>query len=153
MEDDVGDLGVDFLQVQGANEIQKVRARAKAFLDKVKDEKVQDVSIASLEALKQKALETIASEGRRIGSSILLTTALKLGPDPFKKVKVLIQALIERLLQQMADEAGHKGFCDTELGKAKTTREESIVTLTGELEELNEALEKANKLRAEEKEE
>merc|ERR1719160_1867694 len=176
MEDDVGDLGVDFLQVQSASEIQTVRARAKAFLNKVKDEKVQDVSVASLEARKQKALEIIASEGRRIGSAILMSTALKLGPDPFKKVKVLIQALIERILQEMADEAGHKGFCDTELGKAKTTRdfehektqklsaklqklevdeatlEETIVTLTSELEELNQALSKASKLREDEKE-
>jgi len=175
-EDDVGDLGVDFLQVQSANEMQAVRARAKAFLDKVKDEKVQDVSVASLEARKQKALEIIASEGRRIGSAILMSTALKLGPDPFKKVKVLIQALIERILQEMADEAGHKGFCDTELGKARTSRdfehektqklsaklqklevdkatfEENIVTLTAELADLNDALEKANKLRADENE-
>merc|ERR1719465_60240 len=102
---------------------------------------------------------------------------MKLGPDPFKKVKVLIQQLIQRLLTEAADEATHKGFCDTELGKAKTTRdfqhektrklsaklqklevdeqtlEESIVTLIGELEELNASLEKATKMRAEEKEE
>merc|ERR1719240_931826 len=139
--------------------------------------KVQDASEASLEVRKQNALETLAATGRRLGSALLMSTALRLGPDPFKKVKALIQALIERLLQEMADEAGHKGFCDTELGKAKTTRdfehektqklsaklqklevdeqtlEESIVTLTGELEELNASLEKATKMRAEEKEE
>merc|ERR1719321_1349143 len=77
----------------------------------------------------------------------------------------------------MADEAGHKGFCDTEMGKAKTSRdfelektqklsaeleklevtktmlEQSIETLTTELEDLNTALEKATKMRDEEKEE
>merc|ERR1719313_830162 len=167
MEDDVGDLGVDFLQEKST-----IRARALKFLNKV-----QDVSAASLEARKQKALQDLAATGRRLGSALLMSTALRLGPDPFKKVKGLIQALIERLLQEMADEAGHKGFCDTELGKAKTTRdfehektqklsaklqklevdeatlEESIVTLTGELEDLNSALEKATKLRADESEE
>merc|ERR1719272_2738517 len=126
-----------------------------------------------LDAMKIQALEFVASEGRRLGSTLLLSTAFKLGPDPFKKVKQLLQALVERLLQEMADEAGHKGFCDTELGKARTSRnfehertqklsaeleklevtkatlEQSIETLTTELQELNEALEKANKLRDE----
>merc|ERR1719313_318660 len=167
MEDDVGDLGVDFLQEKST-----IRARALKFLNKV-----EDVTATSLETRKQKALQILASEGRRLGSALLMSTALRLGPDPFKKVKTLIQALIERILQEMADEAGHKGFCDTELGKAKTTRdfehektqklsaklqklevdeatlEETIVTLTGELEELNQSLEKATKMRGEEKEE
>merc|ERR1719272_1903102 len=130
-----------------------------------------------LDAMKIQALEFVASEGRRLGSTLLLSTAFKLGPDPFKKVKQLLQSLVERLLQEMADEAGHKGFCDTELGKAKSQRdfkhqdsvdlsakleelevkkaelEELIVTLTGDLKDLNEALEKATKLRGEEKEE
>merc|ERR1719377_125202 len=111
-----------------------------------------------------------------MGSAMLMATALKLGPDPFKKVKDLIQKLIEKILQQMADEAGHKGFCDTEMGKAKTSRdfelertqklsaeleklevtqktlEQNIETLTDELEQLNEALEKATKMREDEKE-
>jgi hypothetical protein len=167
-EDDVGDLGLDFLQEQGT-----MKAHALRFLNKAK----ADIAIAtSDDARKQKALDTLVKEGRRIGSSLLLSTAINLGPDPFKKVKQLIQALVERLLQEMASEAGHKGFCDTELGKAKTNRnfehertqkysaklqklevaeatlEESIVTLTGELEDLNQALEKAAKLRDEEKE-
>merc|ERR1719321_469612 len=76
----------------------------------------------------------------------------------------------------MADEAGHKGFCDTELGKAKTTRdfqlektqklsaeleglevkkeklEEQITVLGGELKDLASSLEKATDMRAKEKE-
>merc|ERR1719313_2230880 len=167
MEDDVGDLGVDFLQEKST-----IRARALKFLNKV-----EDVTATSLETRKQKALQILASEGRRLGSALLMSTALRLGPDPFKKVKELIQKLIERLLQEMAAEAGHKGFCDSELGKARTTRdfehektqklsadiemlevkqeqlEESIDTLTKELEDLNSALEKTTKQRADEKEE
>merc|ERR1719214_112682 len=118
----------------------------------------------------------LAAEGKKLASPMLIATAMKLGPDPFKKVKTLIQKLIERLLKEMAEEAGHKGFCDTELGKAKTTRDfehektqklsaeleklevaeatlkENIKTLESEIEELNESLEKATKLRDEEKE-
>merc|ERR1719329_943073 len=117
-----------------------------------------------LEQHKQQALSFLAAEGQRLGSSMLVATALKLGPDPFKKVKGLIQQLIERLLREMAAEAGHKGFCDTELGKATTTRdfehertqklsaelselevkkeqlEQTIETLTKDLKDLDEAL-------------
>merc|ERR1719171_1434942 len=144
-------------------------------LENVQKASVDDAS--ALEQKKEQALAFLAAEGKRLGSSMLVATAIKLGPDPFKKVKVLIQQLIERLLQEMAAEAGHKGFCDTELGKAKTTRdfehektqklsadlemlevkkeqlEESIETLTKELEDLNDALEKSTKQRADEKEE
>merc|ERR1719171_3090033 len=144
-------------------------------LENVQKASADDAS--ALEQKKQQALSFLAQEGKRLGSSMLVATAIKLGPDPFKKVKVLIQQLIERLLQEMAAEAGHKGFCDTELGKARTTRdfehektqklsaeiemlevkkeqlEESIDTLTKELEDLNSALEKSTKQRADEKEE
>merc|ERR1719329_1597868 len=128
-----------------------------------------------LEQHKQDALSFLATEGKRLGSAMLLATAIKLGPDPFKKVKTLIQQLIERLLREMAAEAGHKGFCDTELGKARTTRdfehektqklsaelselevkqeqlEENIETLKKELEDLNKALEEGTDQRKEEK--
>jgi len=167
MQDDVGDLGLALIQEHQGT----LRSKAKKFLDMARAS-----GATSQEARKQKALEFLGAEGRRMKSAVLIGAALKLGPDPFKKVKALLQSLVERLLQEMADEAGHKGMCDTELGKARTTREfehektqklsadlsklevkkadleESIKTLTTELEELNEALEKAAKLRDEEKE-
>merc|ERR1719197_2366486 len=100
---------------------------------------------------------------------------MKLARDPFAKVKVLIQQLIERLLTEAKNEATHKGWCDTEIGKAEKDREyrhadsmklnaaitdgeatiaklkETIETLTKELGELNEALLEATKQREQEK--
>jgi DNA repair exonuclease SbcCD ATPase subunit len=138
--------------------------------------KTEYVSATSLEMHRKQALTFLALEGRRLGSGLLMSTAIKLDGNPFKKVKALIQGLIEKLLQEMADEAGHKGFCDTELSKAKNNRDfererskkqsadleklevtkeelkESIEKYKEELEELNAALEKASKLRDEEKE-
>merc|ERR1719420_1493114 len=112
MDDDIGDLGLSFLQ-----RMPTPRNRAASLLQQGHGEGT------ALDAKRQRAIMVLAQEGKRLGSTMLTSLAMKLGPDPFKKVKVLIQALIERLLKEMADEAGHKGFCDTELGKAKTTRD------------------------------
>merc|ERR1719478_1331367 len=49
--------------------------------------------------------------------------AQKAAADPFKKIKGLIQKLIERLLEESKNEATKKGFCDMELAKAKKERD------------------------------
>jgi len=130
---------------------------------------------------RSKVAALLTSEGSRLKSTLLISAASKvvaeLGPDPFKKIKQLIQELIERMLQEMKDEATQKGICDENLGKAyndrdsrlakikklnaelmnlkvrKETAEETIDTLTSELEDLEDSLKKATKQRDEEKEE
>merc|ERR1719487_2207477 len=95
--------------------------------------------------------------------------------DHFKKVKQMIQDLIERLLDEEKAEASKKGFCDTELGKAKENRDNSqqhaqsmsaelkeleatkeeleaeLKQLAKDVEEVNEELKKAADLRKKEK--
>merc|ERR1719240_1720753 len=46
------------------------------------------------------------------------------GEDPFAKVKEMISTMIERLIKEGEEEASHKAYCDTELGKTKKKRAE-----------------------------
>merc|ERR1719364_298196 len=57
--------------------------------------------------------------------------------DPFAKIKILIEELIGRLNQEAADEATHKGWCDSSIGKASSTRDdkaEAIAMLNAQLD-------------------
>merc|ERR1712039_1136514 len=72
----------------------------------------------SLDARKTSALAVLKKEGQRIGSVALMSLSGRASADPFKKVKGLIQKLIERLLEESKAEATKKGFCDESLGKA-----------------------------------
>jgi len=65
----------------------------------------------------------LRDEGRRIGSLAVSALAQRVAGDPFKKVKGLIQKLIERLLTESQAEATKKGFCDEALGSAKLERD------------------------------
>merc|ERR1719265_552009 len=106
---------------------------------------------------------------------LLASLAVQVAADPFVKIKKLIQELIERLMQEAADEANHKGCCDKETSAAEQSRDynaEEIVELNGrlasnealrdklqeevdvldkEIKELEEELAKATKMRSDEK--
>jgi hypothetical protein len=91
----------------------------------------------ALDAKRDRALTVLSNEGERLGSLVLTSLAARAAADPFKKVKGLIQKLIERLLAESRAEATKKGFCDTELGKARKDREYRFA----EAKELNADLE------------
>jgi hypothetical protein len=57
--------------------------------------------------------------------------------DPFAKVKSVIQSLIEQLVVAATDEAAHKGWCDTNMAKARTDRlhrQEGVTALNLQIE-------------------
>jgi septal ring factor EnvC (AmiA/AmiB activator) len=60
--------------------------------------------------------------------------------DPFTKVKKMIKDMVVKLMEEANDEAEHKGWCDTELGTNKQTRDEKsalAAELTASIEQMN----------------
>merc|ERR1719378_86891 len=122
-------------------------------------------------------LSLLKGKGQQLKSTLLASLATKIAADPFAKIKKLIQELVERLLQEAANEATQKGWCDKATADAKQKREyaadsvedlnakmaklealsdklaEEIAELTDAIDKLNEARAEAEKNRKEEKEE
>jgi len=86
------------------------------------------------EAQRRERLTTFLSgRAQALGSRYLALVATHAGTDPFGKVKAMIKDLIVKLMEQANSEADHKGYCDTELGTNKLTRENK----QSEVEELS----------------
>merc|ERR1719326_2657870 len=117
-------------------------------------------------------------DSKRLHSTKLAAIAAQISSTgTFDKITKIIQELIERLLQEAADEANHQGWCNKEMTEAKEQRNRKAVAikglndvlannearrdvlttdvekLTAEIEELESALSKATKERDEESEE
>lgn len=127
--------------------------------------------------VKDKVITLLKTRGTSLASPVLTSMAMKVAADPFVKVKSLIEDLISKLIEEAADESTQKGWCDTEIAKAKSERDfeyaetarlnaniegleaardklaEEIDTLKTEIAELQESLAKTTKVREQEKEE
>jgi hypothetical protein len=91
---------------------------------------------------RKQVLTLLRTESTRLKSTLLASLAVQAAADPFVKIRFLIKELIERLMQEAADEANHKGWCDKETSAAeqdRTYNAEEIVELNGRLA-TNEAL-------------
>merc|ERR1719420_639673 len=98
-------------------------------------------------------LESIFRDvAKKYKSPMLSTLAVKVAEDPFVKIKGMIQDMIEKLLEEEADEANHKGWCDEEISKTVKDRDyrlADIEALHASLEELNAREEKLTLEKAE----
>merc|ERR1719163_2710470 len=76
---------------------------------------------------------------------MLAALAVRVSEDPFIKVKKMIKDLIVKLMEEAAEEAEHKAWCDTELSTNEQTRKEKteeVETLHAEIDELNASIAK-----------
>merc|ERR1719316_2408423 len=90
--------------------------------------------------IRAKLISFLSSRAKETKSKLLLMIATKAAAGgPFDKVKKMIKDLIVKLMEEATEESEHKGWCDTELGTNKQTREDkadAVSTLTAQSEEL-----------------
>ena len=101
------------------------------------------------DAGRQAVMDLLQSQGTKLHSTLLMSLVNQIKADPFMKIKKLIQDLIERLLQEAADEANQKGWCDKATADAKQKRDyavEKVAELNSQSAELEAT---RNKLREE----
>merc|ERR1719158_435906 len=88
---------------------------------------------------KSRALRSIEQLGRKLHSTALVSLAYRAASDPFGKIRSMIEDMIAKLLQEAAEEATQKAFCDTEIGESTKSKDEK----QGKLDKVNARLEKA----------
>jgi len=91
---------------------------------------------AAEEALLTRVLSHLESSAQRLQSPLLATLSMKarVQIDHFVKVRGLIKDFIEKLKADAEAEAETKSFCDQEMRKATTTRDESRAELENTLD-------------------
>merc|ERR1719515_239269 len=84
---------------------------------------VQKHAPAAADGGRDLIISLLKGKGQELKSTLLTSLASRIAADPFAKIKKLIQELIERLLQEAANEANQKGWCDKATADATRKRE------------------------------
>jgi hypothetical protein len=124
---------------------------------------------------RQAVAELLRTSGQKLKSTLLTSLAMQVTADPLAKVKTLIQELIERLLQEAANEGNQQDWCNKATADAEQKRdyastavdehnanmallesqrdslEEAITVLTEAIDDLEKKQAEAEKMRADEK--
>jgi len=87
---------------------------------------------------RRKLVLFLQARANKFGSKYLSLIASRAASDPMAKVKRMIKDLIVKLMEEANSEADQKGYCDSELGTNKVTRDGK----TSEVEELTAEVEK-----------
>jgi chromosome segregation ATPase len=111
---------------------------------------VQRQSTGNTQRRKQ-ASKILAAAGRKFHNPRLVTMALQIRLDAFGKIKLEINAMIEDLMKQQADEVKHKDYCVEALNvntkntekkeREQKTLQQTIDDLTMTIDELKTAIE------------
>merc|ERR550514_414782 len=111
----------------------------KKFASLVQTKTLAKASTRDDEDPKARALRSIEQLGRKLGKTALVSLAYRAAEDPFGKIRGMVEDMIAKLLQEAAEEATQKAFCDTEIGESTKSKEEK----QGKLDKVNSRFEKA----------
>merc|ERR1719191_1091106 len=98
--------------------------------------------------MQKQVAKFLSDRAQKTNSKILSFIATRVAEDPFKKIKKMIEDMVSKLMEEANEEAEHKGFCDTEMGTNKNTRDtktEEIEKLTALIEALTSDIAKLGK--------
>jgi len=98
--------------------------------------------------MQHRVAQFLNDQAEMINSRVLSAVAQRVGADPMKKVKKMIQDMVVKLNEQANDEADAKGTCDVEMATNKQTRTEkaeAVSTLTAEIDGLTSSIAKLTK--------
>jgi len=85
-----------------------------------------DQVVSMLQTLGKKTADVALSQlAMRVRAAVQMSS----GADPFGKVKGMISEMIDKLVQQAAEEASHKAFCDKEMSESKAKIEDHTTTI------------------------
>jgi hypothetical protein len=80
-------------------------------------------------AKRQQVVQILKNLGQVHHSFAFSQIASMAASDPFVKIRGLIEDMIAKLLKEAEEEATQKAFCDAEMGKSTTSKEEKTATL------------------------
>merc|ERR1719408_209913 len=111
----------------------------KKFASRVQTKTLAKASTREDEDAKARALRKIEQLGRKLHKTALVALAYRAAEDPFGKIRGMVEDMIAKLMQEAAEEATQKAFCDTEIGESTKSKEDK----QGKLDKVNSRLEKA----------
>merc|ERR1719161_3496232 len=81
------------------------------------------------EATRQRLLGKLRQLSSNFKSYALMEMVSAAAADPFEKIRGLIEEMIAKLLNEANEEATQKSFCDEEMGKSKSAKDEKTMKL------------------------
>merc|ERR1719261_2445761 len=69
--------------------------------------------------MQKQVAQFLSDRAQKSNSKILALMASRVAEDPFKKIKKMIEDMVSKLMEEANEEAEHKGFCDTEIGRTQ----------------------------------